>query len=296
MTVNDPDNDPAFVPDNDPGLDPTLDPAEHLALHQAWSAQRAARPELAIPFDRFAAFVRARRPAELPLPELLAVYSVADLFLACGCVAGDPASIAAFERELSPILERAVASFGDEPAKEVRQGLRAALLVDHRGRGPLLQQYRGEGALRRWLRVVAVREATRLYHAARREGPSEDDALFDSLVGPGDANADLVGRDAAQKFRRAFSTALAELPARERTALRLHVVDGLSIDQIAPAFDVHRATVARWINSARDTALEQTRRHLMRDLGLAAGDADSLIRAAQSKVDLSLERLLRTEP
>jgi RNA polymerase sigma-70 factor, ECF subfamily len=188
-----------------------------------------------------------------------------------------------------------VGSFGEEASKEVGQGLRAALLVDHRGRGPLLQEYRGEGALRRWLRVVAVREATRLYHALKREGPSEDEALFDSLVGPGDAAAELVGRDAAQPFRRAFSAALAALPARERTALRLHVVDGLTIDQIAPAFDVHRATVARWINTARETALAQTRHHLMRDLKLGASDADSLIRVAQSRVDLSLDRLLRTQ-
>lgn len=272
------------------------DPEEELALEAAWQAQRAARPELRVPYPRFAELVRARRPAELPLAQLLATYCLGDLFLVCGCLGGDAASLAAFERELSPLIERAVASFGEEAAKEVRQGLRASLLVDHRGRGPLLQEYRGEGALRRWLRVVAVREATRLYHAVKREGPSEDEALFDSLVGPGDAGAELVGRDAAQKFRRAFAAALAGLPARERTALRLHVVDGLTIDQIAPAFDVHRATVARWIGAARDTALEQTRRHLMRELALAAHEADSLIRAAQSKVDLSLERLLRSEP
>lgn len=272
------------------------DPDEELALEAAWRAQAAARPELLVPYPRFAAYLRARRPAELALPALLATYCLDDLFLVCGCLAGEAAAVAAFERELAPLIDRAVASFGAEAAKEVRQGLSTSLLVDHRGRGPLLQEYRGEGALRRWLRVVAVREATRLYHAALREGPSEDEALFDSLVGPGDAGAELVGRDAARRFRRAFSAALAELPARERTALRLHVVDGLTIDQIAPAFEVHRATVARWIGAARDTALEQTRRHLMRELALGASEVDSLIRAAQSRVDLSLERLLQSEP
>jgi RNA polymerase sigma-70 factor, ECF subfamily len=268
------------------------DPNEQLALEAAWRAQCAERPGFAVPLARFSDFVRARRPEEGPLAEVLATYCLPDLFLACACLAGDAAAIAAFERELAPIIDKAVASFGPQAAAEVRQGLSASLLVDHRGKGPLLQEYRGEGALRRWLRVVAVREATRLYHLVKREGPSEDEALFDSLVGPGDAAAELVGRDAAEKFRKAFSSALAELPSRERTALRLHVVDGLTIDQIAPAFDVHRATVARWISAARETALAETRRHLMRELGLGAGDADSLIRMAQSKVDLSLERLL----
>lgn len=272
------------------------DPDDELALDQAFHRLAASRPDFAVPSSRFADYVRARKPEELSLGEVLARYCLDDLFMACACLAGDAAAIAAFERELSPLLERAVASFGEEPAKEVRQGLRAALLVDHRGRGPLLAEYRGEGALRRWLRVVAVREATRLYHLSKREGPSEDEALFDSLVGPGDAGAELVGRDAARQFRAAFSAALAALPPRERTALRLHVVDGLTIDQIAPAFEVHRATVARWISSARETALEQTRRTLMRELKLGADDADSLIRVAQSRVDLSLDRLLASSP
>ena len=273
------------------------DPDDELALHDAWLAQCAARPELSVSQARFAAHLRARHPApQRPLRQVLSELCLDDLFFCCACIEGDAAAIAAFERELSPLIARAVGSFGEEAAKEVGQGLRAALLVDHRGRGPLLQEYRGEGALRRWLRVVAVREATRLHHAVKREGPSEDEALFDSLMGPGDAGAELVGRDAARLFRLAFSAALAALPSRERTALRLHVVDGLTIDQIAPTFDVHRATVARWINTARETALEQTRHHLMRELRLGASDADSLIRVAQSRVDLSLERLLRTQP
>lgn len=280
MSVNDPNN----VPD------------EARAIERAFQALAAVRPDFAVPFVRFADYVRARKPEELSLVEMLSRYCLDDLFWACACLAGDPAAVAAFERELSPLLEKSVASFGEEAAKEVRQGLHASLLVDHRGRGPLLAEYRGEGALRRWLRVVAMREATRLYHLVKREGPSEDEALFDSLVGPGDAGAELVGRDAARQFRAAFSAALAALPPRERTALRLHVVDGLTIDQISPAFEVHRATVARWIASARETALEQTRRTLMRELKLGAEDADSLIRVAQSRVDLSLERLLASNP
>ena len=118
------------------------DPEEELALEAAWQTQRAERPDLAVPYPRFAELLRARRPAELLLPELLATYCVGDLYLVCGCLAGDAASIAVFEREISPVIERAVASFGEEAAKEVRQGLRASLLVDHRGRGPLLAEYR----------------------------------------------------------------------------------------------------------------------------------------------------------
>jgi RNA polymerase sigma-70 factor, ECF subfamily len=271
------------------------DSDDHAALVAAWQAQAAALPDVAVPFERFAAFVTARRPSGSSLAEMLASSSVGDLYLACACIAGDPAAVAAFDAELAAVVGKAVGSFGSQAAEEVWQALRSALIVDHRGRGPLLQEYRGQGALTRWLRVVAVREATRLYHVGKREGPSDDDALFDSLIASGQVDAELVRLDAAQQFRRAFAAALADLPTRERTALRMHVVDGLSIDQIAPAFAVHRATVARWISTARDLLLANTREHLMRELRLGATDADSLIRAAGSRVDLSLERLLRRD-
>lgn len=262
------------------------------AVHEAWQAQQRARPELAVPLERFAELLRCHWPEETLDAAGVSRLCLPDLYLVSGCLAGDAASLAAFERELAPILERAVSSFDDDIRREVAQGLRGALLVDHRGRGPLLREYSGQGAVRRWLRVVAVREATRLYHAARREAPPDDDALFESLVGEGDLRGELARLDAARQFRRAFSHALSELPPRERTALRMHVVDGLTIDQIAPAFAVHRATAARWIGAAHEGLLVATRRHLMRELALGAADADSLIRAARSRLELSLERML----
>lgn len=265
------------------------------AVYEAWQAQQRARPELAVPPAHFAEHLRSHWPEEALDASGLARLCLPDLYLVCGCLVGDPASIAAFERELAPILERAVATFGDDIRQEVAQGLRGSLLVDHRGRGPLLREYSGQGAVRRWLRVVAAREATRLYHAGRREAPPDDDALFESLVGEGDLRGELARLDAARQFRQAFSQALSGLPPRERTALRMHVVDGLTIDQIAPVFDVHRATAARWIGAAHEGLLAATRRNLMRELALGPADADSLIRAARSRLELSLERMLGEE-
>lgn len=263
-----------------------------LALYDTWRAQQLARPASTLTLQELCRHVEAVKPADLPWPEVARVLCVPDLYLVCGCLVGDPAALSAFEVELTPVIERAVQSFGAEAAAEVAQGLRAALLVDHRGRGPLLREYRGEGALRRWLRVVAVREATRLYHAGKREAPADDDALFERLVGGDDLRSELVRLDASRQFRAAFTAALSALEPRERTVLRMHLVDGLSIDQIAPAFEVHRATAARWVSAAREALLGKTRQYLMRELALGAGDADSLIRAARSNVDLSLERLL----
>jgi len=100
-----------------------------------------------------------------------------------------------------------------------------------------------------------------------------------------------VKNDAAVAFRAAFLATLGELERRERTVLRLHLLDGLTIDEIAPMYEVHRATIARWIGAAKQTVLDRTRRRLMHDLRLDAAEVDSLIRLVQSRIELPVDPL-----
>jgi RNA polymerase sigma-70 factor, ECF subfamily len=253
----------------------------------AWQACRAARPEVAVSLEAFRDYVAARHPPDVTPADQLATWCLDDLYLACAAVAGDPAAIQAIERELIPVIDAALGTWDVAVVDETRQRLRAMLLVDHAGRGPLLAQYGGRGALRRWVRVVAAREAARTWRADTAAMPVEDDALFDVLAPPSDPALSAIKRDAAAAFKAAFVAALGELEARERTALRLHLLDGLTIDQIAPMYRVHRATVARWIAGAKQAVLDRTRRRLMHDLRLAPDEVDSLIRLVQSRIELA---------
>jgi RNA polymerase sigma-70 factor (ECF subfamily) len=176
---------------------------------------------------------------------------------------------------------------------ETRQQLHAHLLVDLTGRGPLLAHYSGRGALRRWIRVVATREAGKIRTRNAATLAVDDDALFDAVAPRGDPALSAVKNEAAAAFRTAFVATLGELDRRDRTVLRLHVLDGLTIDEIAPMYEVHRATVARWIAATKQTILDRTRRRLMHDLRLDAAEVDSLIRLVQSRIELA-EDLLRT--
>jgi RNA polymerase sigma-70 factor (ECF subfamily) len=249
-------------------------------LDEAWRRGREARPDIALDRDRYRAYVEARgaTPADC----------LDDLYLACACVDGVPAAIRAFEREYVPILDAALASWNR--AEETRARVVAMLLVDHAGAGPLLAKYSGRGALRRWIRVVAVREAGK-DRRADRDVPVDDERLFDAIVPAGDPQLSAVKRDAAAAFRIAFDAALAQLDRRERAVLRLHLLDGLSIDEIAPIYDAHRATVARWIAAARRDVLERTRRGLMHDLRIGPDDVDSLIRLVQSRIEVPADAL-----
>jgi RNA polymerase sigma-70 factor (ECF subfamily) len=256
-------------------------------VEPAWRACRERRPEVEVPLDRFRAHLDAHRPAEVSLEEQLRTWCLDDIYLACGCVDRDPAAIAALEREIVPIIDRVLSTWDRGVAEETRQRLRAMLVVDHGGKGPLLAHYGGRGALRRWVRVVAAREAGKTSRAGAAELPVDDDALFDALAPASDPALSALKRDAAAAFKAAFLAALGELDRRARTALRMHVLDGLSIDELAPLFGVHRATAARWIASAKATVLDRTRRALMLELKLERNEVDSLIRLVQSRIELA---------
>src|SRR5512144_507578 len=114
-----------------------------------WESVRAAYP--ALPGgpesrDAFLAFVAAR----VGDTRELARRHVRDLYIAWACDGGDPAALAAFERDVVPALERALSSFADR--REVVQVLRERMLVGADGRRGIAA-YDGRAPLATWLRV-----------------------------------------------------------------------------------------------------------------------------------------------
>jgi RNA polymerase sigma-70 factor (ECF subfamily) len=88
----------------------------------------------------------------------------------------------------------------------------------------------------------------------------------------------LLRSDYGPPLQAAFEQALADLGDRDRTALRMHLVDGLSIDQIGKIFGVHRSTAARWLARAGELIVQSTRRHLAERLSVDIDIVDSIIR------------------
>jgi RNA polymerase sigma-70 factor (ECF subfamily) len=76
--------------------------------------------------------------------------------------------------------------------------------------------------------------------------------------------------------------------------MRQQCLDGLSIDDLGGLHGVHRATAARWLQKARETLLKETKKNLMKRLGISLAEVDSILRILQSRLDLSLERALAT--
>jgi RNA polymerase sigma-70 factor (ECF subfamily) len=247
-------------------------------------------PGLEIPSHEFARYLGERCP-EGQDPSRLAVE---DLYLACGCARGEAAAVAALERELLPAVERLLARRERDPAliDEAKQRLRARVLVAPPGGLPRIAEYRGQGSLAAWLRVVAIREHTEALRALRGGAalPGEDELTAPpaALVSP-ELAAD-EGR-LLPAFRRAFREALEALPPRDRTLLRLHYIDGLPLEAIGNVYRVNKGTVSRWLAAIRSGLQGDVLARLQGASGVSPEETRSLLRALQSRIEVSLQGL-----
>ena len=66
--------------------------------------------------------------------------------------------------------------------------------------------------------------------------------------------------------------------------LVLFTKEGVSLEGLARAYGIHRATIARWLATARADVLERTRQALSRLIGARPDEIDSLLRAARSQL------------
>lgn len=213
-----------------------------------------------------------------------------ELFLAQACARGEPAALGRLEREYFPRVRVAVERLDARPAfvDDALQALREKLLV---GRAPRIAEYAGTGPLVSWLRAAAVRTALNLKRPGAREEP-DDDALEEiPLTGPPPELALLIERH-RPAFKAAWRAALGTLEPRDRTLLKLQVVDGLSLERIGVVYAVNKSTVSRWLASAQAQLVEETRRRLCVELSLSSGELESLVRAMRSGIELSVAALV----
>jgi RNA polymerase sigma-70 factor (ECF subfamily) len=141
------------------------------------------------------------------------------------------------------------------------------------------------------MRVVTVRLALDM-RRKRTEEPHEraGEAGVPPEVAPS-AEAVLLKQRYAGEFNVAFREAFASIPEEQRSLLRRHFVEGATLEELAAAAGVHRATVARRIAAARQAILAGARRRLSERLALRPEDVDSLMGLMRSQLDLCLSSL-----
>jgi RNA polymerase sigma-70 factor (ECF subfamily) len=267
-------------------------------LRAALDDARVSWPNLHVDDDAVvAALARAlmRGPAHTPA-DWLRAGTMRDFYLACGCAARDPVALAAFESRYMAMVDPALQRLGIDQAviDEAKQNARFAVLVGAGSRGPAIAEYTGAGNLKGWLRVIVINAARRLLRQ-RGDAPVRD-VDFDAMAGDREhRELDSLKAQYREQFKVAFANAVTGLSARDRTLLRQHYLLGLTVDQLAPIYGVHRATCARRIEKCRETVYAQTRLELVRSLRIDRAEFEDIMALIESQFDVSVRRYLEEE-
>jgi RNA polymerase sigma-70 factor (ECF subfamily) len=254
----------------------------------------AAWPSLPVP--TFAQLLRQKLGEQSSPPELwFSRLHAADLYLATACAQRVPGAADAFDRTYRPDLVKTARRFQGplHPLDDLVQLMLFKLLVGSEERRPRIAEYSGQGWLQNWLRVTTVRlclDAVKGGAQHKREKGTDELVAVDLSD---DLELDFIKKTYRAHFKSAFARAVSELDTTERTLLKLSTLHGLTIDELASVFHVHRATAARRVARAREALIEHTRKALREALSLRDEELDSIL-GIISRPEVSLERLLRT--
>ena len=255
---------------------------EHLrAGVEAW-------PEIVVDRERFASEVQRRGTA-------LDVLKGADLYIAIACTDGNQRAIEAVRDMLAEQVRFAAGktTASQDQLAEVTARLSRVLFVDEPERPAALRSYSGRGDLKGYLRVMATRELVKIVNRGRREVGIEEDDFIDRIVPHSDPELSILRQRYRDDVDQAMRAALAKLDERERALLRYAFVDGMNVDAVGKLYDVHRATAARWIAAAREQLGTKIRDELAARLKIDVDEVDSIVRLVQSRIDVSMDRMLR---
>jgi RNA polymerase sigma-70 factor (ECF subfamily) len=256
-------------------------PSFELAL----AAGRAAWPGVPLAPEAFSRHLdaHARDGAHPPLEH------AADLYLACACALGVPQAVRALDELLvaaSPRVRRVDPSAAF--LEDVFQVVREKLLLT---KPPKIGEYAGRATLRSWLATTAVRTALNM----RRRKDDVAAAGLRSSMGERVAHEPEMQYVRARyrgAFEEAVRASLAALSTKERTLLRMHLGEKMSVERLAVVYGVGKSTTARWLVAARQRLLALTQAHLREHLKVTPSELESLAAVVRSDLDVSVVRLL----
>ena len=270
------------------GDDDALEPA----LADVLARARRAWPGLSLSDADFLGDLAERLPAATRLSDAVHAVCAEDLFLASLCRRGEARALDEFEKRVVPEVRAALLSrrVPAEDVDESLQLLRARLFVGTEGAPPKIAEYAARGPLVAWTRMAALRVAQNL----KRKAPRSGEELRASQLAAPAAPPELGYIKARYRddFKAAFEAAFAALSTRERTLLRLNLLDALGTSKLAKIYRADPSSVRRWLADARRHLLEQTRAALARRLDASERELDSMMGLLITQLEDSVRRIL----
>jgi RNA polymerase sigma-70 factor (ECF subfamily) len=277
--------------------DPATAEAVASDLAAGLAAARAAFPQLVLDEAVFIRHLaRTMRAAAIP-PGAVGALVAMDLYLACACLARLPEAASTLQARHGASIRAAMSKLlPRSEVAEAEQRLMASLLVGNASSPAKLQSYAGKAPLDRWLAVAAQNAALMWLRENRAQRRMQAAAAAEPPArGSTDPEIGFLKEKYRGEFERALADALARLPSRERVILRLHLVNGVTVEKIGKMLSVSQSTASRLLAAARQVLLQDIQQSLRERLNLPSDELASIAGMVASQIDLSLSNLLASK-
>jgi RNA polymerase sigma-70 factor (ECF subfamily) len=278
--------------------------SEEMALALYGSAKKYLPSSIACPGEKLSAdaFTKSNASQEnaqkrQAISELLASLSCDDLCLAVACAKGDDAAWEDFFRDYRGYLisiARAVTQ-DQGGAEQLADSTFAELYGLRESGGARVSKfsfYSGRGSLRGWLRAVVYQLSADIYRKNGRFVQTEDADDMERIpvaATPGNIGEnEFVGQQYETAVCDSLKRAITQLEPRDRLIFAHYYYDEMTLKEIGKLFNVHEATVCRWLAKAQKRTRKLVEKSLSKDHNFNRRQVSEAIQIVAERADIPI--------
>ncbi|HVG20401.1 MAG TPA: sigma-70 family RNA polymerase sigma factor [Blastocatellia bacterium] len=227
-----------------------------------------------------------------------------DLCLAVACAKGDEAAWEDFYRDYRGYMVNIARTMTQDAgaAEQLADSTFAELYGLRESSGSRVSKfsfYSGRGSLRGWLRAVVFQLSADHHRQTSRLVQTEEPEDMDRLVLAADAGDRHAAPEVSfvnERYRSAISDALrraiSELESRERLLLAYYYYDEMTLREIGRLFDVHEATISRWLTKIQKRLRKLVEKGLAHEHHFNRREVSEAIELAAQQMDINVREYL----
>jgi len=220
-----------------------------------------------------------------------------DLCMAIACANGDETAWEDFYREYRSFMISIARSVTQDAtaAEQLADSTFAELYGLRESGGARVSKfsfYSGRGSLKGWLRAVVFQLSADIYRKTGRFVQTEEAEDMEHLAAAPTTQlaieTDLVGEQYHLAVGTSLRTAIGSLEPKEKLLLAYYYYDEMTLREIGKVFEVHEATVCRWLAKIQKRTRKLVEKSLSRDHHFNRTQVSEAMQLAAERLDVNL--------
>ena len=232
--------------------------------------------------------------------EFLASLNADDLCMAAACAKGDDAAWEDFFRDYRSYMVSVARTMTQDAgaAEQLADSTFAELYGLRESGGSRVSKfsfYSGRGSLRGWLRAVVFQLSADHHRQSSRLVQTEEPEDLDRIAHAAEKPERRTTTDleyVRDRYREAvvasLRRAIEDLESRERLLLAYYDYDEMTLREIGHVFDVHEATISRWLTKVQKRVRKLVEKGLARDHRFNRREVAEAIELAAEQMDIAV--------